>query len=353
MVSEQNQVEIFRVCMQAIEQKKATVDQCVAHYPQVEGLRELLEASTLASRMPHVGLADSRKKALEQRLIAQMKSRKPATVQRDLRWWRRLPLAFMAALLFLIIGGTTLIRASASALPGDALYGLKRTSEQISLVFASSQSRPVMLVEMSEKRLSELTSLIQSGKGIQASFLTDVVDGLNKAAWAQPDPQLRAELYARSLIALQALTAQNTRPDLTAALNSAIRTVATPSPTPTVSAIPQNVAGTAAATEPIAATPSSTPTVSATPEGTVSTPAATRTALSLDSLRAKISVCVTDKGTTQSLTVKLKVNQLTPFINEVKAQSGKKIDKACADQLLELAASLQHSQTPAPTAAVN
>src|SRR5260221_12953822 len=120
MVSEQNQVEIFRVCMQAIEQKKATVDQCVAHYPQVEGLRELLEASTLASRMPHVGLADSRKKALEQRLIAQMKSRKPATVQRDLRWWRRLPLALMAARLFLIFGRAPVTRASASRPPGGA-----------------------------------------------------------------------------------------------------------------------------------------------------------------------------------------------------------------------------------------
>src|SRR5258708_9564235 len=144
MVSEQNQVEIFRVCMQAIEQKKATVDQCGADYPQVEGLRELLEASTLASRMPHVGLADSRKKALEQRLIAQMKSRKPATVQRDLRWWRRLPLAFMAALLFFIIRGTTLISASASAPPGDAPYRLKRTSQHIRLVFASSPSPPVI-----------------------------------------------------------------------------------------------------------------------------------------------------------------------------------------------------------------
>jgi hypothetical protein len=57
----------------------------------------------------------------------------------------------------------------------------------------------------------------------------------------------------------------------------------------------------------------------------------------INDLRNKVSVCVSDKGIANSLNAKIDAQQWNAFINEVEAQSGKKISQACADDLIGIA----------------
>src|SRR5689334_9598887 len=112
MPSEHERVEIFYQCWQAIEQDRATVDECVARYPEVGGLREMLEATALARQLPRPSLVSPRKALLAQQLVAQMNARKPAQSRLPPYWLRR-TLAGAAVLILLITSGIVLLGASA------------------------------------------------------------------------------------------------------------------------------------------------------------------------------------------------------------------------------------------------
>ncbi len=96
----------------------------------------------------------------------------------------------------------------------------------------------------------------------------------------------------------------------------------TPTDTPTLTPSPTNTP-TDTPTNTPTATPSFTPTLTPT-----STP-------SLQTLLQQLKACVIDKGTLKSLTVKAAKGDIQALINEIKAQRGKKITAACADQLIQ------------------
>jgi hypothetical protein len=82
--------------------------------------------------------------------------------------------------------------------------------------------------------------------------------------------------------------------------------------------------------------PSDTPVPTATP-----VPSITPVVITPETLRNQLTLCgATDKGILNSLMVKIDHGQWGAFINEVQAQYGKKIDPACADQLISIAKSL-------------
>src|SRR6185295_1962386 len=137
MASERDRVEIFRQCLQAIEHDQATVDECIARYPDVDGLRNILEATDLVRGLPHPAISSQRKAALAQQLAAQMKARQAVTQRQTPRGLHRL-LAATAILIILIASGVAVLGAAELAVPGDALYGLKRASEQVKLSFTSA-----------------------------------------------------------------------------------------------------------------------------------------------------------------------------------------------------------------------
>ncbi len=77
------------------------------------------------------------------------------------------------------------------------------------------------------------------------------------------------------------------------------------------------------------------------------TPTATPTP-SPDSLRQKTEACVTDQGILTSLNAKIDSQQWVAFINEVEAQSDKKITTDCANQMIQIAKFLLLNPTPTP-----
>ncbi len=67
-----------------------------------------------------------------------------------------------------------------------------------------------------------------------------------------------------------------------------------------------------------------------------------------DYIRWRLSACVTDKGLLNSLSAKLDVGQYGAFVNEIQAQSGKKISTACSTELIQTATYLQSHSTTTP-----
>lgn len=109
-------------------------------------------------------------------------------------WWEQLlalfqprPLptwataAIMALLVFAITLGTG-VTASASALPGDALYSLKRAAENVQLLLTfDEQERIELLAKQDDRRQTEIDQVIEQGREVQVDYrgiLQGQADGL-------------------------------------------------------------------------------------------------------------------------------------------------------------------------------
>jgi Domain of unknown function (DUF5667) len=251
--------DILELCLQAIEQGNATVDQCAARYPEIAGLGEMLHVAIAARNIPRPVMSLVAKKALEQQLIATMsKSRQPQPRRsQPIRQWLRVPVTLAAMLVLLLGTGLGLTRAAENTIPGDALYGVKRVSEQVNLFFADAPARPAVLTHIAESRLTEMSALATQGRSIDAGLMIDTVHSLNAAADAQPDPVKRAALFAQGRRVVELLNTGG-QAEQAASLSAALNGVATPTPTPTdAPAMPAP-----------SQTPTPTPTVTPTPEPT-------------------------------------------------------------------------------------
>jgi len=90
-----------------------------------------------------------------------------------LSWYGSLrPLSVgMTLVLLLFISGTNLVRASSTSIPGDSLYPVKRTWEDLSLFFTFDPERHEALeFEHENERLDELNELFLEGRAAQADF---------------------------------------------------------------------------------------------------------------------------------------------------------------------------------------
>ncbi len=83
-------IEIFERCLQAIEAGTATIEECVARYPQVQGLEQMLRTVQSANLLPQGALSPASRRTLERRLIAQINTMPVKPV-------RRFPLTLLAA----------------------------------------------------------------------------------------------------------------------------------------------------------------------------------------------------------------------------------------------------------------
>jgi hypothetical protein len=80
----------------------------------------------------------------------------------------------------LVLGAGSAVAASASALPGDALYGVKRAAEKISLAMHRDPvGRIALQLQFASIRMSEVKALIAAGgdAGEAIDGLADALDG--------------------------------------------------------------------------------------------------------------------------------------------------------------------------------
>ncbi|MCP4543980.1 MAG: hypothetical protein GY832_43255 [Chloroflexi bacterium] len=164
-------------CLQDLEHT-GDIESCLQHYPQyADRLRPLLEMAQLARQhyefvpQPPSGLLSGRERLLAE--AAQQRARATSKSKAEIRTTngprRRFAFAtrFIGILLSFIIGvgilGGGIVLAANDSLPGDRLYPVKITVEDVrlSLVFAP-QDRVSLTLEFVEERVSEIQALLES-----------------------------------------------------------------------------------------------------------------------------------------------------------------------------------------------
>lgn len=165
------------------------------HLRQCEGCRVLLATYRAQDR----ALSSLPKIAPSSEMIAAVHRR---TTRRPVRWdvQRRVAsVVALAALAFLLVLGGTLPTVAADALPGDALYPVKRVVEQVRLTLAVNAEQRQRLTEaFRAERIQEVQALAQTEREADVAFegeLESVEDGvwIVSGVVVVPQPQVVAE----------------------------------------------------------------------------------------------------------------------------------------------------------------
>lgn len=181
-----NLYEALEICLQDIDQG-ADIETVLFRYPDLaEELRPILEASVdvgnLAVPPPSFDVVRrNRAKVLQH--AAQMREAKAKSSQRI--WFvslRRLAVT-LAVVAALFVSSTGLVRAASTTLPGDQLYPVKRTWEDMLVAFTFNvQQRDALEVEHENERLQELQELFAEKRSAQVDF-SGPVTSQNGSEW--------------------------------------------------------------------------------------------------------------------------------------------------------------------------
>ncbi len=170
-------------CLQNLEQGQ-DLDSVLARYPDlVKQLRPMLEAS-LRARTPSGRTIPSdvqrRGRARLMQRAAEMREAKRAPCRRMIPMFSRWAITFgVAGALF--ISSTGLVSASSGTLPGDQLYPVKRTWEDVRLLFVfNPQGRNVLESQYEQERLNEIDELLMKGRSASITFSGLVISQQNR-----------------------------------------------------------------------------------------------------------------------------------------------------------------------------
>jgi hypothetical protein len=258
-------------CLSALDGGES-LETVLARYPgDADQLRPMLE---VAAALPTLRLEPSQ--------AAKSKSRKAFLAQaaalRERAHPRRRPnlrplttFASLALALILVAGGAVV--ASASALPGDPLYGVKRLVENARLSLASD--RATLAAQFDQERVRETQALLSVGREAEVEF-GGVIESIQPRAWVvaglpvgidattridgEPQVGLRAQVRGRTaggmLTAASIAVERGEQP-------TPVPSEPEPTPTPSATATP-----TPGATHTPVASPSPTRTPTRTPTPT-------------------------------------------------------------------------------------
>jgi len=207
--------EILGNCLEALESGEGLAD-VLARYPQAsEELKALLESAVWFSGQkaavePRPGFV----RASRARLVEQIAAEPVATVSWLERMWALLSTALgggwrvalqvtlaVVMLACLVVGGSGVALASQTALPGEALYPVKTSLENVELLVTLDPAAKIQLHnQFSQARLLEIEELVMEGR---YNYIREAVSNfeahVNRAsrllnALATRDPERAAEL---------------------------------------------------------------------------------------------------------------------------------------------------------------
>ena len=180
--------QLLEDCLQAIELGD-TIETVVSRYPEfADELRPILETALSAKNKNMFGVSPvvvrrNRAKLLQH--AAQMREGKLKRSSQGV-WFASLRRVVVTLIVLTAVfaSGTSLVRASSSTVPGDRLYPVKRTWEDV-LVFATfnMQHREVLELEQENKRLEELQELFEKGRSASVDF-SGLVTTQNTDQWS-------------------------------------------------------------------------------------------------------------------------------------------------------------------------
>jgi len=172
------------------------VGACMAEYPaaatELEPLLRLavgLKVLQADQPPPPVTLQAGRQKLLRETARLREAEEEKKRSRRGLFWFtlpvmrRSMTVAVLAALLVVSVLGGGTIAASATSLPGDALYGVKRMTEQFQLLVTWDQEAKADLQQrLDERRRAEAIAIATSQRIAEMSF-RGRVESMGNARW--------------------------------------------------------------------------------------------------------------------------------------------------------------------------
>jgi hypothetical protein len=202
--------DILENCIEKMNREKLTLEECVKDFPQFEDqLREMLPLVVSLKSLEQVAPSQEFSRHAGQRLVGKLPERsvtflsfirhmftnKGVTLQRRLNMVQILITLVMA--ISLLVGGSYTVQAAG---PGDLLYDLDRTLENVRLNLTSNPEKQIALrIQFATERLEEAEKMLGKGKIAEAvmafeayqAAITDAVDegevvehdqGLNREA---------------------------------------------------------------------------------------------------------------------------------------------------------------------------
>ena len=181
--------EALEVCLNALD-TGVEIEAVLGLYPQfADELRPVLEASLQARSLalpavPEAAIQRGRARVLQH--ANEMRKTSKTVVKPRRRWslfaFPRMAASLAIALIFLL-SGTGLVSASNGALPGDSLYPVKRSWEDLRLLFIfSPEAREGLESEFEQERLDEISMLLSDGRKETIAF-AGLVTGQSDVEW--------------------------------------------------------------------------------------------------------------------------------------------------------------------------
>jgi hypothetical protein len=170
-----NLYDVLEICLNEIEHG-ADIDTVLFRYSEyADELRPILEASVKAREMTVPAPSQEivrRNRAKVLQHVAQIREQKAAPSPR--RLWSvplRRALVTLMVIVVLFAGSTGLVRASSSTVPGDSLYPVKRTWEDVLVLLTfDPEKRDVLEFEHENERYEELHELLTEGRAEKVDF---------------------------------------------------------------------------------------------------------------------------------------------------------------------------------------
>lgn len=168
-------VQILDESLEAIEKDIFTRTQCLERYPDQRGeLSVLLDAALILRSAKIPTPSPAYFKTGRARLVSMIEQEQKTPLLEQVGAFfqqistnsiqlRTATIALLLAFFFLIFGGGT-VYASAHALPGDALYPLKTTLEDLRLSVASEEMESILYEQLAERRVNEIQALLETGR---------------------------------------------------------------------------------------------------------------------------------------------------------------------------------------------
>ena len=167
--------DVLEICLQELK-NGSDLETVLARYPNfATELRPVLKASVSARTMkasvatPSIEVVRRGRAKLLQR-ASEMREQKTASRKRVIPIFQRLAIALSLTTIFLA-SGTGLVGASSAALPGENLYPVKRTWEDVRLFFVfDPQAHDALKNEFENERLQEVNDLLGEGRDESIQF---------------------------------------------------------------------------------------------------------------------------------------------------------------------------------------
>lgn len=180
--------DILDTCLAKIRSGQATVDECLwQHADRAPVLESLLHQAVRLTTLPSVTMPADAVDVLEKRVLSraaeiraglvrkEKHTRQPFSPRLGGRRARLLPVV-LSLMITLAVASTWAVSASASSLPGKALYPVKLAAEKVRLVITfRREARAWLHLAFAERRLEEIQTLSQEAQAVQEGLLDALV----------------------------------------------------------------------------------------------------------------------------------------------------------------------------------